>query len=326
MQLGAITLAILLLCTPLASVAQSPGGKVHRIGILGNVQPPLASDEVFRAGLRERGWVEGQNILIVRRYSEGRNERFAGLAAELVQLNVDLLVTSGTPATAAAKQATTTIPVVFAFVGDPVASGFVTSLARPGGNLTGLGGSSSGGVHGKMVQLLKEALPQISGVAVFVNPSFSLHTTAYVPEVEAAARQLGVSLKQVAVRTPDDLDGAFAAITRDKLSALVILGQPFMFVARAKGAKLALDHRVATMIWWREAAEAGVLMSYGDLNIDSIRRLPHYIDRVLRGTKPADLPVEQPTKFYLTINARTAKVLGLTIPQSLLLQADHVLE
>jgi putative ABC transport system substrate-binding protein len=264
--------------------------------------------------------------VIVRRYSEGRTERLPGLAAELVQLNVDLLVATGTPATAAAKQATTTIPILFALVGDPVASGFVTSLARPGGNLTGLGGSSSGGIHGKMVQLLKEALPQTSGVAVFVNPTFSLHTTVYVPEVETAARQLGLPLKHVAVRTPDDLDGAFATIAREKLSALVVLGQPLMFLARARIAKLALDHRVATVIWWREAVEAGVLMSYGDLNIDSIRRLPHYVDRVLRGTKPADLPVEQSTKFYLTINARTAKALGLTIPQLLFLLADQVIE
>jgi putative ABC transport system substrate-binding protein len=312
-----------LIAAPLGTAAQ-PAGKVYRIAVLANVFDPQLND-VFQQSLRELGWVEGRNIIFERRYSEGRNDRFPVLARELVRLQPDVMITSGTPATAAAKEATTTIPIIFAAVGDPVGSGLIASLARPGGNLTGLG-STGAGLHAKLVEFLNESIPRLSRVAVFVNSTFPLHTSVYRPEVEVAARSLNLTLTHVEVRTPEDLDGAFATITREKLGALVVLGQPLMFVFRARVAKLALDHRVATAIGWREAVEAGALMSYGELAIDYQRRLPYYVDRILKGARPADLPVGQPTKFYLTINMKTAKALGLTIPQSLLQRADQVIE
>src|SRR5712691_6998353 len=311
MHLTTLTLVLFLLATALTAGAQ-PAGKVYRIGWLGNAPYEPADWEAFIVGLRERGWVEGRNFTVEYRYSEGRNERFPALAAELVQGKPDLLVTGGSPATAAAQQATKTIPIVFYNAGDPVSSGFAASLARPGGNLTGLA-STSPGLHSKMIQLLKEALPGTSRVAVFVNSNFPMHTTVYRPEVIAAAKNLNLTLRFLEVLSPGDLDGA-----------LVVLGQPPSFVARARLAKLALDHRVATINDRRETVHAGVLMSYGDRVVDSMRRLPYYVDRILRGAKPSDLPVEQPTKLYLTVNLRTAMALGLSIPPSLLSRADEV--
>jgi putative ABC transport system substrate-binding protein len=318
-------LVLVLLAAPLLADAQPTAGKVYRIGWLASAPYDDPLWAAFVEGLRERGWLEGRNFTVERRHSDGRNERFAGLVAQLIQGKPDLLVTGGTPATAAAQQATRAIPIVFFNVGDPVESGFVASLARPGGNLTGLA-STSPGLNSKMIQLLKEAVPGLSRVAVFVNSTFPLHVTVYQPEVVAAARSLNLTVRSLEVRAPDDLDAAFATIAREKLSALVVLGQPPMFVARARLAKLALDHRVAAVNDRRETVEAGVLMSYGDRVSDSLRRLPYYIDRIFRGAKPADLPVEQPTKFYLAINLKTARALGLTISPSLLLQADQLIE
>jgi len=324
MRLVSLALALALLAAPLTADAQ-PAAKVYRIGWLGNAPYEPADWEAFIAGLRERGWVEGRNFTVEYRYSEGRNERFPALAAELIQGKPDLLITGGSPATAAARQATTTIPIVFYNAGDPVSSGFAASLARPGGNLTGLA-STSPGLHSKMLQLLKEAVPGTSRVAVFVNSTFPLHTTVYRPEVIAAAKSLDLTLRFLELRSPGDLDDAFATIACEKLSALVVLGQPPIFVARARLAKLALDHRVATVNDRRETVQAGLLMSYGDRVVDSMRRLPYYVDRILRGTKPSDLPVEQPTKFYLTVNLKTARALGLTLPPSLLIRVDEAIE
>ncbi|HEU4367682.1 MAG TPA: ABC transporter substrate-binding protein [Methylomirabilota bacterium] len=310
------------LAAPLVVAAQQ-AGKVYRIGMLWNTANP-AMEDVLRQGLRELGWVEGQNFVFERRYSEGRNDRHPGLAGELVRLRPDLIITAGTPAALAAKAATTTIPVVFATVGDPVGSGVVESLARPGRNLTGTG-SAGPELFGKQLALFKEAVPSLSRVGVFINSAFSLHATSR-PHVEAAGRSLGLALTYVEVRTPEDVDGAFATLAREKLGAIHVLGQPMWFVLRARLAKLALDQRVAAMVPWREAVEAGALISYAEAVVGHMRRAPAYIDRILKGAKPADLPVEQPTEFELAINLRTAKALGVTIPPSLLLRADRTID
>jgi putative ABC transport system substrate-binding protein len=311
-----------LLAAPLAAEGQQ-AGKVYRVGMLWTTRVP-AIEDLLGQGLRELGWIEGQNFVVERRYSEGRADRYPALAAELVRLQPDLITAVGTPGALAAKAATTTIPIVFAAVGDPVGSGLVESLARPGGNLTGAGTTGSG-LSGKQLELLKEAVPPLSLVGVFINSAFSLHAIVR-PEVDVAARSLGLTLKYIEVQTRDDIEGAFATLTRENLTAVLVLGQPLLFAVRARLAQLALDHRVATMSPWREAAEAGALLAYGEWNVDHIRRLPKYIDRILKGAKPADLPVEQATTLKLTVNLKTAKALGLTIPPSLLLRADQVIE
>jgi putative ABC transport system substrate-binding protein len=314
------TLTGSLLAAPLAAEGQ-PAGKVYRIGMLGTGRNPQMEDLLWQ-GLRELGWIEGQNFVVERRYSEGRNDRHPAHAAELVRLQPDLIITVGTPATLAAKAATTTIPIVFLVVGDPVGSGLVSSLAQPGGNITGTGNAGPQ-LLGKHLELLKEAVPSLSRVGILINPAFHV---ASRPVVEAAARGLGLTLIYVEVRTPEDIDGAFAEISREKLGTVLILPQPLAFAHRARLAQLALAHRVVTMVGWREAAEAGALMAYSDPIVRHLRRAPYYIDRILRGAKPADLPVELPTKFELTINLKTAKALGLTIPPSLLQRADQVIE
>jgi len=316
------TLTGSLLAAPLAAEGQQ-AGKVYRIvGLWTNPFPQM--EDVLWQGLRELGWVEGQNFIFERRYSEGRNERHAAHAAELVRLQPDLIITTGTPATLAAKEATTTIPVVFVLVGDPVGSGLVRSLARPGGNITGIAATGPE-LLGKHAELLKEAIPSLSRVGVLINSPFSFHVAAR-PVAEAAAQNLGLRLTYVEVRKPEDIDGAFAEISREKLGTVLILPQPLAFAQRARLAQLALAHRVVTIVSWREAAEAGALMAYTTPIVEFLRREPYYIDRILRGAKPADLPVELPTKFELVINLKTAKALGLTIPPSLLQRADQVIE
>jgi putative ABC transport system substrate-binding protein len=312
-----------LLTAPLAAEAQQVG-KVYRIGLLWNTpNPPM--EEVLRRCLRELGWVEGQNFILERRYSEGRNDRHPVLAAELVRLQPDLIITAGTFATLAPKGATTTIPVVFVTVFDPVGTGVVESLARPGRNLTGTAAGAGPELAGKYLELLKEAIPSLSRIGIFTNSLMSSHANAR-PHLEAAGRRLGLTLSFVEVRTPEDLDGAFATVAREKLPAALASGDPMWFVLRGRVAKLALDNRVALMVYSREAVEAGALMSYFDPAVWHVRRMPFYIDRILKGAKPADLPVEQPTELTLTINLKTAKALGLTIPPSLLARADQVIE
>jgi len=310
------------LAAPLVTEGQQ-AGKVYRIGYLENVlETELQS--ALSAGLRERGWVEGQNFVWDRRISEGRNERFPSLAAELLQGKPDIIITGGTAATLAAKAVTTTIPIVFHSVGDPVGSGIVASLGRPGGNATGLGGLGSG-LHAKMLELFKEAVPKASRIGLLVNPAFGLHT-AYRDEIEPVATKFNVTLVPIEIQAPEQLDDAFATAANRKLDGLMILGQPMMFVFRNQVAKLALAHRIPAIIYWSEAVEAGVFMSYGVRTIDSVQRVPHYVDRILRGANPSALPVEQSTRFYLSINLKTAKALGLTIPPSLLARADQVIE
>lgn len=312
------------LIAPLGALAQQPV-KVFRIGWLSStwaIKHPLW--EVFIAGMRELGWVEGQNFTVENLVSEGRSERFPALAAELVERKVDLIVTAGTPPTTAAKNATATVPIVFFFVGDPVGSEVVASLGRPGGNITGLGGLGPG-LHGKQLALLKEAVPKATHIAMMINSAFPSHTLDR-PKVESVARSLSVKLAPVEVRGPEDINGAFATIAREKVDALLILGQPFLFAEREKIAKLALEQRLPAMNPFVELAQAGVLMSYSGKIVDDGRRMPYYIDRILKGAKPGDLPVEQPTRFYLTVNLKTAKAIGLSLPQGLLLRADEVLQ
>ena len=313
-----------LLAAGFAGRAQTPG-KVYRIGWLssgpwGGTQPL----EAFNQGMRELGWVEGRHYVVDNRYSEGHSERFPALATDLVQRKVDLLVGSGTPHTTALKNATATIPIIFYSVSDPVGSGLVASLARPGGNVTGRGGLGPG-TQAKQLELLREVVPKASRVATLFNPALSFHA-AIAAEVEPAARRLGVTLRPIELRSPDDIDAAFATLAREPVDALLIFGQGFLFQNGARVAKLAIEQRLPAIIPFQELARDGVLMSYGSSILDDVRRVPYFVDRVLKGAKPAELPVDQASRFYLAINQKTAKALGLTIPQSVLLRADEVIE
>jgi putative ABC transport system substrate-binding protein len=319
-----------LFAAPLAAEAQ-PAGKVARIGYL--VYGPLESPETrvileaFRQGLRERGYVEGQNIVIEYRAADGKIDRLPGLATELVRLKVDLVVVGSTPIARAARQATTTIPVVATTMGDPVGDGLVASLARPGGNITGLTFLGPELVP-KRLGLLKEALPKVSRVAALWHPgSFSESTTKdMLKETEAAARTLGVQLRLVGVRGPDELDRAFSTMTKERAEALVVFPSPVLFFERRRIVDLTRKHRLASMYVAKEFVELGGLISYGASLPDLTRRAATYVDKILKGAKPGDLPVEQPTKFELVINLKTAKALGLTIPPSLLGRADEVIQ
>ena len=317
-----------LLLAPLAAGAEQPG-KVFRIGILGNV--PLTSPEgarlwgAFIQGLRELGYVEGQNITIMHRSSEGRYERLPDLAAELVRLKVDVIVAPAAQNPVAAKQATRTIPIVMTSHPDPVASGLVASLARPGGNVTGLSARAGPEIVGKQLELLKEAVSEVSRVAVLGNPGNQAYPLL-LGEAKVAARSLRVQLQHLEVREPDGFDRAFAAMTRERAGALLVQADGMFLLHRTRIAVLAAKSRLPAMYQLREHVEAGGLMSYGASLPDLFRRAATYVDKILKGAKPADLPVEQPTRFELVINLKTAKVLGLTIPQSVLIQADQVIE
>ena len=300
-----------------------PAAKVYRIGWLGTAHTD-ADWEPFIEGLRELGWIEGKNLAFERLYSDGRSDRFPALAAQLVQRNVDLIVAVGTQPAVAARDATTTIPILFFYVGDPVGSGLVASLARPDRNLTGLGGLAPG-LHVKQLELLKEVVPKASRIAMFVNDDFPLHTVIRA-EIEPAARMLGVILIPIQAKIPEHIDIAFATITRDKIDALFLLGQPLIGAQRVRVAKLALDHRMPAISTFDIATEAGLLLSYGGRIADDARRLPHYVDRIFRGAKPADLPVEQATRFYLVINLKTADAIGVSVPRAMLARADQLIQ
>ncbi len=311
-----------LLATPLAAEAQP--ARVYRIGFLGTTPPTADSWGAFLEGLRAHGYVEGQNIIIERRFSEGKQQRFRDLAAELVRLKVDVIVTSGTPATLAAKNATTTIPIVMAAVGNPVGAGLVGSLARPGGNITGLSLLNSA-LSGKRVELLKEILPGATRLGVLGDPT-NPWTALMVREIEVTARTLGIELQRLEVERPTDFEAAFGTATRGRVAALLVLEDPFMFAYIPTIVGLAAKSRLPAAYGAREFVDAGGLMSYGANISDLFRRAAIFVDKILKGTKPADLPVEQPTKFELVINLKTAKVLGLAIPQSMLLRADEVIQ
>jgi len=280
--------------------------------------------EGFREGLRELGYMEGRNIAIEYRWAEGRLDRLPQLATELVQLKVDVLVTAGSPGIRAAKQATTTIPIVMAAGGDPVGSGYVASLARPGGNITGLSNLAEDLVA-KLLELLKGAVPGVSRVAVLSNPANPAHAS-FRRVIQSAGRTMGVTLLPVDARGPAEFDGAFATMIRERAGGLVELPDPMFLTERHRLTGLANQNRLPAIYGFREHAAAGGLMAYGVNLRDSYRRAAIYVDKILKGAKPGDLPVEQPTKFELVINLKTARVLGLTIPPSLLLRADEVIQ
>jgi putative ABC transport system substrate-binding protein len=298
--------------------------KVYRIGYLSSRGCPIRPEMMgpFRQGLRELGYVEGQNIIIECRGAPGVADRFAGFAAELVGLKVNVLVAEGTALARAAKEATKTIPIVMIRVGDPVGSGLVTSLGRPGGNVTGLSALSD--TVPKALEVLKEAAPSVSRVAVWMDPTNPGQTLAD-KQMDAAAKS--VTLTRVDVRTAANLDAAFAAALSQREEALIVYPLPIALRDVQRIAQFAIKHRLLTMALARsETIRGGMLMSYGPNEADSYRRAGTYIDKILKGAKPADLPVEQPTKIELVINLKTAKTLGLTIPPSLLARADQVIE
>ena len=309
------------LVAPLAAGAQ-PAGKVWRVGILGNENS--APWEAFRRGLRDLGYVGGRNLTMESRWSEGRTERLPALAIELVQLRVDVIVASGTQAVRAAKQATSTIPIVMAVSAHPDKIGLVESLARPGGNVTGLDNVGPD-LKGKQLQLLKEVAPKVSRVAVLWNPANLVETFGF-KEMVAAAAVIGVEIQSIDVRTPDDYLAAFATVTASRADALYAFGNPVNFKNRQLIADFALKSRLPSIYEERLFVESGGLMSYAPSFTDLFRRAATYVDKILKGAKPGDLPVEQPTKFELIINLKAAKALSLTIPQSLLQRADQVIE
>jgi putative ABC transport system substrate-binding protein len=319
----AAVLALGLLAAPLVAPGQQPRGKTARVGFLHFVSSPLL-DEAFQEGLRELGYVEGQNIVIEYRSADGKDERLPGLAAELVRMKVDVIVTASPPATEAAKRATSTVPIVFALSADPVAAGLVASLARPGGNITGLA-TISAEVVGKQLELLKRVAPKVSRVAVLQNPSNPGHALM-LPQAEGAARALGVQLQVLKARTPSEIEVAFAAMRSQRADGALVLRDAVFRERRAQIVALAAKSRLPAVYGLREEAEAGGLMAYGASVPQLFRRAATYVDKILKGAKPADLPVEQPTKFELVINLKTAKALGLTIPPSLLGQADQVIQ
>jgi putative tryptophan/tyrosine transport system substrate-binding protein len=300
-----------------------PAPKVYRVGfLLGATRESVAS--LFGAleeGLRDLGYVEGRNIVFEQRYGSGKMERLPDLAAELVRLRVDVIVTGTNIHVAAVRHATTTIPIVMVFTFDPVKAGFVASLARPGGNVTGLAADASPELWAKYLALLKEVVPKLSRVGVLGQVSSQVGFA----ELEAASRKLAVTLEVADLKSPEDFDGAFATLIAKRVGAVLIVVGPLTYLLMQPIADAALKHRLPAITNTNQFAQAGLLMSYGPNLPDLYRRAAIYVDKILHGTKPADLPVEQPSRFELVINLKTANALGLTIPQSLLLRADDVI-
>jgi len=321
-----VTLAGGLLAAPLAAEGQQEE-KVPRIGLLDYSSPDQARItwwEAFQQRMRELGYVEGRTVAFERRWAHGDVERLPGLATDLVRLKVNIIVTGGSPAALAAKTATRTIPIVMATGADPVEQGLVPSLGQPGGNLTGMT-TLSADLTAKRLQLLRELLPKASRVALLFDGN-SGGGLLSARATKAAGKQMGVEILAYDMRKPSEFDHAFSAMTKDRAGGLDVANSPMFFTERRRIAELALKHRLPTMVGSREYAEAGALVSYGTDYVDLFRRVPTYVDKILRGAKPGDLPVEQPTKFELVINLKTAKALGLTIPASLLARADQVIE
>ena len=318
-----LALCAMLFTLSLPAQAQQPAG-IPRIGILSPASASFISarDEAFRKRLRELGYVEGKNIVIEYRYADGKPERLPDLAAELVRLKVDVIVTAG-PATLAAKKASATIPIVFAAASDPVGSGLVSSLARPGGNITGLSNIAQD-LDGKRLELLKEAFPKIARVA-FLWGSGGRSGNRALTDMEAAAKALGLKLLSLEVRSLDGFDSAFARAKRDGAQALITITGPLINTQQRQVLDFAAKNRLPAMYQESEWVKAGGLMSYAPNYTDLYRRAADFVDKILKGTKPADIPVEQPTKFELVINLKTAKQIGVTIPSSVLARADRVI-
>ena len=310
---------------PLAAHAQQPA-RIPRVGFLGNSTAALEANLVgpFRDGLRELGYEEGRDIVIEDRWADGRYERFPALIAELIALNVDTIVTAGTPASLAVKNATTTIPLVMVAVGDPVATGLVASLARPGGNITGLT-SISVEMEGKRLELLREVVPKVSHIAVLWNAASPIQVIEE-GEVRAAAGVLGIKMLSLGVRTREEIDDALATIIGERPDALLVLADRLFLHHRTRIMDFAAQQRLPGVQAYRELVEAGGLMSYGPSYADMHRRAAAYVDKILKGAKPADLPVERPVKFELVVNLKAAKALGLTIPPSVIFRADEIIE
>jgi putative tryptophan/tyrosine transport system substrate-binding protein len=318
---------VVLLATPLGAGAQQPG-KVYRVGYMSVVSRQSAEPlmAIFLRALRDLGWIEGQNLLVEWRWADGKVERLSGFAAELAKLTADLIVAPQSDSALAAKRATRTIPIVHVVAGDPVADGLVTSLAHPGGNVTGLTATPSPEIVGKRLELLKEATGA-SRVAVLWNPARDYpYIELALREVRASARVLGVQLQVLEARAPDQFEPAFAAMVRGKADALLTFEDSMFWLHRRRFAELEAKHRLPTMHDLREYVKEGSLMSYGPDLADLFRRAATYVDKILKGAKPADLPVEQPTKFDFVINLKAAKALGLTIPPSLLQRADEAIQ
>jgi len=312
--------SLILLAAPLAVEAQ-PAGKVWRIGVLRIGPPTEASTGTLRQALRELGYVEGRNIVIEDRTTDGRLDRLADVAAELVRLKVDVIIASGVAGTRAARQATTTIPVVM-LATDPLGAGLIDSLARPGGNITGVATLESE-LGAKRLEHFKEAFPAVTRVAVLHDPTTS---PTVLKEMEDGGRRLKVQLQIIEARAPEELDGAFRKAAEWRAAALSILASPFFQSQRLRIAKLGIEHRLPTMVPHRAYVEAGGFISYGPDFRDLGRRTAVFVDKILKGAKPADLPVEQAAKFELVINLKTARALGLTVPPALLARADQVIE
>jgi putative ABC transport system substrate-binding protein len=323
-SLTPLALLAVLAAAPVAE--PQPPAKVFRIGVLGGTSPEVSAVlKAFFERLRELGYVEGQNALIEGRYYGDRVDRLPDLAAELVRVPVDVIVTGAVPAPEAARKATSAIPIVMAGLHpDPVRSGLVASLARPGGNVTGLAGVGLE-FRGKQLQLLKEALPGLDHVAVLSDPTNPFHPRE-VKEMEAAAQALKVRLRVVEARAPSEFAGAVSAATRERAGALVILSGSMFYTHRARLAELATRSRLPALMVGRESVEAGGFMAYGADVRAAFRRAADYVDRILKGARPGDLPVEQPTKFELFVNLKTARALGLTIPPAVLARADEVIQ
>ena len=314
-----------LLAAPLAAEAQ-PAGKVWRIGYLANGArtPDGGPPAALRQALVELGYVEGKTVTYAGRWAEAKRDRLPGLVAELVDLKVDLIVTLGGPAAEAAKEATSTIPIVIASTGDAVGIGLIASLARPGGNITGITDQATE-LSAKRLELLKEAVPKASRIAVLWNADDRAMTLRY-REIERAARILRVAVQPLGVREPDDFDVAFSAMTRDRPDALFLVTDALTTLNRKRILDFAAVHRIPAMYEFGFLVRDGGLMSYGADFDDIWRRAAVYVDRILKGAKPGELPVEQPTRYYLLVNVKTAKALGLTIPASLLLRADELIQ
>ncbi len=319
-----VALMLGLLAAPLAAQAQE-AARVYRVGFL-SPGSPGPTIHAFREGLREVGYVEGRSLIIEARFAEGRSERLPELVAEVIRLKVDVLVVGSTLGALAAKRATTTVPIVFAGLIDPVAPGIVASLARPGGNITGVTfGIGGAGFAGKWVELLKEAIPEVSRVAALWN-SANPASAPSVRELQAAARTLNVRLDALDAGDVTKLDRAFAAIGTSGARGVIVMADPFFFSNRAKLVQFAASKRLPAVYFVKDFVDIGGLMSYGSSLGDSYRRAATYVDKILKGAKPADLPIDQPTRFELVINMKTAKTLGLTIPQSVLIRADEVIQ
>jgi putative tryptophan/tyrosine transport system substrate-binding protein len=319
-----VVLVVSLIATPLAARAQQPT-RLPTIGFLGASTTVAMRDMVaaFVGRLHELGWIEGRNIAIEYRWADGRRERFAEISSEFVRLKVDVIVTHGTAPVAAAKRATTVIPIVFASVGDPIGAGLAASLARPGGNITGLSVQQTDAAP-KRLELLREVVPRLRRLAIVANAD-SRSSMLDMIDIRDRSGALGLQPFPIEIRGAEQIEPAIKAL-KGKADALYVVADPLFFTNRTKISSLAMDLRLPTMSNFREYAEAGCSMSFGPNYLDLFRRAATYVDRILRGAKPADLPVEQPTKFELVINLKTAKAIGVTIPPSVLGRADQIIE